>query len=304
LSKYKDIFSNYTQIPPPHFEVFYKAFDKKKLLELAIGKKIACPITYFSNEITEIIDEINHYPVVVKPTKRHGIKIAICNSQNDLLMKYETMAKNYGTCIVQEYIPNGGEFGVYTIFNKKSIPIALTVQKRLRCKYNYGGISTLRKTTNNNKIVEIAFDLLKHIKWSGAAMVEFRIDPRDNTPKLMEINPRFWGSLNLSILAGINFPYILYQLTMREDILPNLNFKEDVLCRWLILETLNFLKEPDKLKRLPDLLRIDIANDIISIRDPKPGLIALFQPTLDSSDEEHRYDCINDEIWNNSIINK
>ncbi len=41
-------------------------------------------------------------------------------------------------------------------------------------------------------------------------MVEFKLDPRDNTPKLMEINPRFWGSLALAIESGVNFPYLLY----------------------------------------------------------------------------------------------
>jgi len=43
-------------------------------------------------------------------------------------------------------------------------------------------------------------------------MVEFRVDARDGTAKLMEVNPRFWGSLQLSILSGADFPYLLYNL--------------------------------------------------------------------------------------------
>jgi len=32
------------------------------------------------------------------------------------------------------------------------------------------------------------------LDWHGVAMVEFWIDSRDGKPKLMEINPRFWGT--------------------------------------------------------------------------------------------------------------
>jgi hypothetical protein len=47
--------------------------------------------------------------------------------------------------------------------------------------------------------------------WHGVAMVEFKIDRRDQLPKLMEINGRFWGSLQLAIDAGVDFPAILLQ---------------------------------------------------------------------------------------------
>lgn len=37
-------------------------------------------------------------------------------------------------------------------------------------------------------------------------MVEWKVDLRDGRPKLMEINPRFWGSLELAVRSGVNFP--------------------------------------------------------------------------------------------------
>ena len=42
-------------------------------------------------------------------------------------------------------------------------------------------------------------------------MVEFKRDCRDGVAKLMEINGRFWGSLQLAIDAGVNFPDLLLQ---------------------------------------------------------------------------------------------
>ena len=89
---------------------------------------------------------------------------------------------------------------------------------------------------------------------------------------------------------------------MDDDPQPNLNFKENVYCRWFIAEGTKFFYNSGKVKRLIDLLRPDVHNDIISIKDPKPGLISLFSPIYDSSDEEPRED--NEKTQNNIKINK
>jgi predicted ATP-grasp superfamily ATP-dependent carboligase len=60
-------------------------------------------------------------------------------------------------------------------------------------------------------LVNMAKRLLDHVKWHGVAMVEFRMAP-DGTPYLMEVNPRFWGSLQLAIDCGIDFPRLLFEM--------------------------------------------------------------------------------------------
>ncbi len=44
------------------------------------------------------------------------------------------------------------------------------------------------------------------LDWTGVAMVEFKLDARDGVAKLMEINGRFWGSLQLADRRGRRFP--------------------------------------------------------------------------------------------------
>ncbi len=293
LSKYRDIFSDYVELPPPDSKVFYNAYDKKKLIQIAMENGIACPKTYFSDILDEIVSTVRQYPVVVKPSGRHGVGIAICDTASDLKENYTDMTEKYGPCIVQEFIPNGGELGVYTLFDFNSEPIALTVQKRIRTLYYYGGVSTLRETVKNEDFIQIAFNLLKKIRWSGAAMVEFRIDARDGIPKLMEINPRFWGSLQLSILSGVDFPYLLYQLMMQDDPPRNLNYKEGVQCRWLLGDIAGFFQRSNKLDVFMDFFRPNVHYDIISLSDPTPGIISFFSPLHNSSDEEPREDNLN-----------
>ena len=227
--------------------------------------------------------------MVVKSSRRHGVGIAICYTVSDLRENYVKMVNKYGPCIVQDYVSNGGEFGIYTLFDFDSKPILLTVQKRIGTRYHYGGISTMRETVKNEALVKIAFQLLKIIKWSGVAMVEFRIDKQDGTPKLMEINPRFWGSLQLSILAGADFPFTLYKLMMNDNPSPKLNFKYGVQCRWLMGDPADFFRYPTKLNINSDFRSI-FNDDIISLSDPVPMIVSSFFPIKNSSDEEPRKD--------------
>jgi len=65
-------------------------------------------------------------------------------------------------------------------------------------------------------------------------VVEFRIDARDGRPKLLEINPRFWGSLALSVQSGVEFPYVLYQLATGGTCRPALDYRTGVRTRQLL----------------------------------------------------------------------
>ena len=278
LCKYKELFSGYTVIPPPDLKVFFKAYDKIELLKIALKHDIPCPRTYFGDNIQDILPSIQQYPIVVKASRRHSVGIAICNNEHELRKNYAEMTLKFGICIVQEFIPNGGEYGVYTLFDYKSEPLALTVQKRCRTLYDYGGISTLRETVKDEKLVKTAFKLLKKISWVGVAMVEFRIDARDGVPKLMEINPRLWGSLQLSIFSGADFPYLYYKVIMNEKVEPSLCFKEGVQCRWLEGDITGFAHCKNKIKFMIDFFNPNIKYDVISLQDPRPFLHSLFSP--------------------------
>ncbi len=266
--------SKYTKLALPTKKIFMKSFDKGNTFKIAMENGIPCPKTYFINDINDIekVKSQLSYPVVIKPGISSGSRgVEVCRSYEELLNKYKNVHGRYGKLLLQEYIPSGEEIGVYVLCNYDSEPRAYTVQKRIRSFPIQGGPSTLRKTIRNEKASEIAFKLLKIMEWVGVAMVEFRVDPRNNVPKLMEVNPRFWGSLQLSILAGVDFPYLLYKMLMDGDVKPIMNYKENVECRWLLPgDILWFLSVPDKLKNLKEFLRFNTNDDIISLNDPGP----------------------------------
>jgi hypothetical protein len=82
---------------------------------------------------------------------------------------------------------------------------AVFAHRRLREKPPAGGVSVYRESiVADPALVERSRRLLARLHWQGVAMVEFKIDAFTGTPYLMEINGRFWGSLQLAIDAGID----------------------------------------------------------------------------------------------------
>jgi protein-tyrosine-phosphatase len=47
------------------------------------------------------------------------------------------------------------------------------------------------------------------------AMFEFRLDRRSGRHVLLEVNPRFWGSLPLAVAAGADFPALWWEVAVR-----------------------------------------------------------------------------------------
>ena len=127
------------------------------------------------------------------------------------------------------------------------------------------------------------------MNWYGVAHADFIIDERDKKPKLLEINPRFWTSLNLAILSGIDFPYLLYKLAIDGDIKPVNNYQVGVKMRVLPEDFLCFLSTPNKFKKLPEFITFKGTGDaILSLDDPGPIIGIILESIISLLSEERR----------------
>jgi predicted ATP-grasp superfamily ATP-dependent carboligase len=109
-------------------------------------------------------------------------------------------------------------------------------------------------------------------------MVEFKKDSRDGTYKLMEINAKFWGSLDLSIASGVDFPYLTVIMALEGDIQPVLEYNKDMKFRWPFPDdTLHMLANPRSAKYIiRDIIDKNTRSNIV-LGDIKPNLIQLYQ---------------------------
>jgi predicted ATP-grasp superfamily ATP-dependent carboligase len=63
-------------------------------------------------------------------------------------------------------------------------------------------------------------------------MVEFKQDEADGEFKMMEINPKFWGSLDLAIASGVDFPFLLYKMAIDGDVNSVFSYVKGVRFMW------------------------------------------------------------------------
>ena len=217
--------------------------DKRRVILQAKEMGIPCPETYFVQEgkgLEGLARQV-HFPVVIKPRFSHYYRngewvsgaVQYATSVEMLIDAYSRIHQEIPFPLVQEKLQGEGR-GVFLLIWNGELKAAFC-HRRLREKPPWGGVSVYCESLPlDEAMVEKSFALLKALGWHGVAMVEFKVDPRDGLPKLMEINGRFWGSLQLAIDAGMNFPLLLYRLAMGEKVAPQFDYQVGVKSRWLL----------------------------------------------------------------------
>ena len=286
LSMHHADLSSLTYFPAVTTEKLLLARSKDKILKLAEKNGIPIPKTWYIDDLSQLdgISGALPYPVVIKPRIGSGaVGISYPETAEELKRKYHLIHQRFPFPIIQERIPQEGEgYGASFLMDEQSRVKAAFVHKRLREYPVSGGASTLRESVRRDDIRDMALTLLKALDWFGVAMVEFKLDPRDGLPKLMEINPRFWGSLALAIESGVNFPHLLYRMARGEHFKPVESYQIGKRCRWFLPgDLLHFIYNPNRMRLLPGFLNFldaNTAHDIFSPDDPMPVLGTILTP--------------------------
>lgn len=285
ISKHKELFEDITTVPVPDIEIIIKAFDKYQTMRSAEKIGIPTPETYYvenEKELKKLSKEVE-YPLVVKPKLQNegygAYGVTYVHSFDELIHAYSNTKKEFGNCLIQEFIPGGSEqmCMVNALFDKNSNPIAVFTAKKYRTHPAIGGTTTFGESTWDPKLAELGVKLLKAWRWYGVAEIEFKIDSRDGELKLIEVNPRFWAYMDLSTACGIDFPYLFYKVALGENVTPIKKYKIGVKFVNPIADPVIMLKilakSKNKFKTFKDLLmsyRGEKTYSSFSFDDPFP----------------------------------
>ena len=266
LAKHRDVVPAGTKFLLAPFEQMSMIRDKKKALHLARKLNIPVPLTH------ETLRP-EHLPLIIRPrtgTGTVGVRYATT------IAEAERARREHDDPLVQEVIADGHGLGVSVLMNRDSEPRAVFTHERLRENPPRGGPATLARSIRHPDAEAWAVRLLREIRWVGVAQVEFRIDARDGEPKFIEVNPRFWGTLQLAIAAGVDFPYLLWKLCREGDIEPVREYRLGLHFRWILPgDLLHFRRNPRRFRDMPRYLRHLVGNvthAIFSWDDPLPVL--------------------------------
>ena len=236
-SCYKSDLQKYCNVALVDEDIMSIAQDKSKTFEFAQELDIPIPRTFKLNTVYEIDDLANiiSYPCVIKKTNYNESGVVYCNNKNELIENYKKLSRNKNSemslPIIQEYVigPGMGYYGVYN--NGKCV--GYFMHQRIHEYPITGGASTLAKSVFDHELKNLGDKLLAKLKWHGVAMVEFKKDLADGKFKLIEINPKFWGSFELSYKSGINFAYLNYLVAMQLQV-PESKYENNVYFRWIL----------------------------------------------------------------------
>lgn len=238
----RDRFPSTCALPFPDIETVRIVADKTAMVALAARLGVDIPLSRTVHSVGDI-DPMNpgmRYPLVIKPyrsrveTETGWLYTAVCYAHDPEELGHILMALDQRVypVMIQEKIVGPG-IGVCICAHHGRLTAAFS-HRRLREKPPSGGVSVLRESVPLDPLgLEFSERMLSELKWHGVAMVEFKQDLRDERPKLMEINGRFWGSLQLAIDAGIDFPKLLIDSLDGQPTHPLTNYRIGTRTRWL-----------------------------------------------------------------------
>lgn len=281
----------------------YRALSNKYQL-MGAAKRLGVPIpdTLFvpDGDVEKVLSQIERWPIVVKPgrslMKMDGLwlktSVMYAHNADELKKLYREIGYLREPSLLQARVVGEGQ-GVFGLLDRGK-PVALFAHRRLRERPPSGGVSVLRESMALlQPITDYALRIMESAEWHGVAMVEFKVDTESGVPYLIEVNGRFWGSLQLAIDAGVDFPWLLYQLGTTGAVRHSTgSYEVGVRSRWWLGDLDHLLLRlrksdselslpsgsPSKKETIVSFLRVwdpKTRSEVFRLSDPRPGLYEL-----------------------------
>ena len=191
---------------------FKIAYDKGKLLKLCEKYSIPHPktisLTYGNLQEASLFVG---FPALIKPNHSVGARgITLVNNLDELILKYETVEKEYGSSSLQSYVNHADKpyYNVMLYRDSKGEILARTILEIQRFYPIKGGSSSYGVTVDIPELVILCNRVLDALDWHGFA--DFDVLKNEKGEYLIiEMNPRVPASLRAAAISGINFPELM-----------------------------------------------------------------------------------------------
>jgi len=303
VSKNQSILSEYYLFTMSEWSVIESCTDKRKMYGIAEKSGINCPKTFYLDDIADIknIYEEIPYPCILKPVitldfaDKLKSKARVFNLHNreeleNLVSRIINADLRNREIVVQEYIPGGIEtlYTITTYSDKNADIVAWSTGHKLRQRPPDAGTIISGRVIPEPRLLEPATKLIKNSGFFGIANTEFKYDKRDDTYKLIEINPRP-GKWNYSVMAsGINMPYMILNELLGKKQNTVVSSPKELIWLCFVEDFYNSVLGGFKRKGYPEFqlspgkycksIRGKKVDAIFNFKDIKPGLSYLLNP--------------------------
>lgn len=288
LSNHKSFLEEHLCIPTPPWGATKYLYDKRLTYQLADDLGIPIPKTWYPRSLEEVLGLEIAFPAIIKPAIKDRFypeirsKAVLVNSKAELIDAYEraNLIINSSEIMIQDVIPGGPDnlFSFCSLFKNGKVLARLVARRARQHPMDFGHASTFVETVDIPELEVIGKKFLEATGYYGLSEVEFKRDPRDGRFKLLEVNARTWGWHTLGLIAGVNFPYLLFQDLIGQSTSAN-SYEKDVKWARIITDFPTAMKEifrgRMKLRGYLKSLKGKKELAVFSWRDPLPFLVEL-----------------------------
>jgi hypothetical protein len=223
----------------PDEESLEIAFNKDKMTILNTLENVNYPNCTVVDTIEQLINYCIDKDCVIKSANETLLNFDpfyisngdVTNSSN--FIKIRSLIDNGAKLLVQERV-NGVARGFFCIADKGVIAIYY-MHERIRELPITGGSSTAAESIYCEEMYNISSEIINYLKWTGPLMIEYKYDQLNKKYNLIELNPKFWGSLDLSYAIGFNFGKCLIDIYQNNFINPvKNNYQVGVKFYWIL----------------------------------------------------------------------
>jgi predicted ATP-grasp superfamily ATP-dependent carboligase len=243
ILQHRSELENYYYIPMADLPISQILLNKYLFYKALNRYKIPHAQTYFLEEKTDvkIVGKKIHYPCILKPfhsarfVQEFGTKVFIAHSIDQLYNFYQKAVDRQHQVFAQEIIPGhaGNMCGMNAYYDKQFIPHGFFMYRRIR-EWPHGmGNGCFIESEHIPELEKILTPFIKKIGYYGIVDAEFRMDPRDNVFKLIEINSRCWMQSSLSARCGANIPYLAYLASIGKTLDRDVEIKRHL--KWVFM---------------------------------------------------------------------
>jgi D-aspartate ligase len=244
FARHREVLQPRFRIPTPPWATVQWAWDKRKTYRMAEELDIPIPRTWYPKTVADLAEIDGEPPFALKPAiKEHFIyetkaKAWRADDANELAERFKQAAAFVpeGEIMVQEMIPGDGrqQFAFCAFFKDGESVGSMVARRRRQHPPEFGRASTMVETVDIPLLEELSERFLRAIDCYGLVEVEYKLDPRDERYKLLDVNLRAWGYHTLGPRAGVDFPYMVFADQVGEPVEPR---RATPGIRWIRLVT-------------------------------------------------------------------
>jgi carbamoyl-phosphate synthase large subunit len=195
--------------------------DKLALAERCAGH-LPVPRTERLDKVAD--PESRTYPVMIKPRTGSGSRGISVAASSQELMRLDPSPD----FLVQDYLP-GAEYSVDVLADVTGHVVASVPRVRERVD---SGVSVAGRTVHDSELERLGADVVRATGLTYVANVQFRRDAAGR-PALLEVNPRFPGTMPLTVASGVDMPLMALNSLRGRPLPEHADFRDMAMVRYL-----------------------------------------------------------------------